>query len=206
MASPTATVNPAELRSLDATILRVAKATQRSVGDVVIQATVFAAQSAGKVTPLAKKNRRYRTVGKAWGEISAKARAKRDAKGIPWWARWSVRIWKRGIAGDVFVRTQQRLDKLRPTPRRGAARNSWTRALAMIGSRSTGYAPAAGSNLSVRRSGGSVIATRYTNFIKYLSQIAPNSAEVGMAKARGRMAKFYLPKVKRAAAAAMRSK
>lgn len=185
MIDPTATINARDIARLDNILLDVAVVTGRSVGQVIVQTTIFAAQSAAKATPLAKKNRRVVNVGR----MGKKARM---ARGVPWWASYSVEVWKKDKAHQLFVSTPARLAKYRPVPRRGLARASWMRSLSAIGGRPEGWAPAKVSRMTVTKKDGNIMSTRNDNFTKYMPKIAPSSGTVGLAKATNRMESAYL--------------
>jgi hypothetical protein len=179
-------------------IERAAFGSGRAVSEVIIQATIMATQSAAKATPQSKKNRKVID----YGRMSKKRKA---AQGIPAWAAYGIEKYKRGIMGTVFVKSRARADKLKVISRRGIAKRAWTRELGKIGGRpEAGKSIAGASALSVKKEGSQVRGTTYENRIKYLPQIAPQSAAIGLAAAASRVDKMMRPKVSSAIRSAAR--
>lgn len=195
---PTITTSPHDADRMARAIERVAFASGRAVSEVIIQATIMATQSAAKATPQSKKNRKVID----YGRMGKKRKA---AMGIPAWAAYGVEKYKRGIKGTVFVKSRARADKIKVISRRGIARRAWTRELGKIGGRAeVGKSIAGASTLAVKKEGSQVRGTEYENKIRYLSQIAPQSAAIGIAKAANRMSAMIRPKVTSAIRSAAR--
>ena len=118
---PTVSISQQQVRQLENTILRTIRESKKSVSGAMIQASVFASQSAAKGTPQAKKNR----PSKRYKSKRVMGNKTRDKKGVPWWAMGSVDIWKDGKEQTQFFRSELTFQKARAVPRRGLGKSVW---------------------------------------------------------------------------------
>ena len=182
---PTVSIDRQQLAEFERTIARTITQGKKSVSGAMIQASVFAAQSAAKATPQAKKNRkskRYRSK-RVFG---SRSRAKKD---IPWWSTGSVEIWSKGKLETTHFRKEGAFLKARTTPRRGLAKNVWRATAAKNAKRITGNANLVRkfSSTKVHKSQDMISRIVMTNALDYISKVAPDSASTGIKNANNRM-------------------
>jgi len=178
-------ISQADLMSLQRTIAETIKASQKSMTGAMLQASSFAAQSAAKVTPQAKKNRKSKRI-KAGRTKENKTRIK---NGVPWWAIGSVEIWKGGVMKNTFFLGENGFQRARATPRRGLGKRVW-RVTAAKGAAMFDNAGGFANRFATTRkqmTDGMLTSIEMTNALEYISKVAPQSAAIGVRMADNRM-------------------
>jgi len=184
-----------DMARLDDAILAVSRTARNGLEGTIKQATIFAVQSAAKVTPIAR-NRKLVNVSR-WG------RKKRIANDVPWWARYQVQVWKNEKPRDVYANDKAAAEKLKVPRFKGAAKMGWWATVRQWGKKP----PAAGSKLGriagrvaylvQTREKGTLVAAQAVNRVKYISRIAPDSGRIGLVKATNRIEAIYIKRVDR---------
>lgn len=201
---PTVSIDRQQLAAFERTIAKTIEQGKKSVSGAMIQAAVFASQSAagsvygqtnsGRFRKFGKKNRVSRRHSRrAFGK---KTRSKYQP---PWWSIGSVDIWAKGRMTTHHFRTESTFQKARPVPRRGLAGNVW---------RAAGAVKAAGiagvfmrsltqdtssrlvnaySENKTAKTGGMISRITMSNSLNYIQKVAPNSAREGIAVAERKL-------------------
>jgi len=209
-----ATIDPREIRALDKAIGDIGVLAGRDIGDVIRKASIRAAASAARDTPLAKKNRKHRRVSEKdrqaayqmrfGASLNTRRRFTKNrmnrAQFVPWWAKYRLTIYKKGIEGEIFLRTDSALARMKPTPRQGLARMAWRWGEKRV----KGYTSAKGPALAgkynqsiIEKMGSRIQSVTMRNTIPYIVAIAPQSAATGITSARKQIERYDLPRAER---------
>jgi hypothetical protein len=204
---PTMTIDRQQMSALESVIRETVETTKKGVSGAMMQAAVFASQSAagsvyGKVA-----SGRFRRFGKK-NRVSKKLKPVKQARdesgkflkgvnalgagGAPWWAVGYVEIYAKGKSKRHYFRTAKTFSKAKLIPRRGLAGNVWRAAgavkaasiegfmsRALIQDKNTRLIGAYSSN-SVSKSGGMISNISMSNSLSYISKVAPNSGREGV--------------------------
>jgi len=208
---PTVSIDRQELQAFERTIQRTAEQGKKSLSGAMIQAAVFASQSAagsvygqtnsGRFRKFGKKNRKSRRLKKLAPRRDKKGRFLSDDQyaGRPWWSVGQVEIWSKGVSQVAHFRTDAAFQKAKLVPRRGLAGNVWRAAGAVKAQGIEGIFQRALSASSDQRLIGSYSSNKVTktsgmisgismsNSLNYIQKVAPNSAREGVATARRKM-------------------
>jgi len=182
---PTVSIDRQQMMEFESTIARTIVQGKKSVSGAMIQASVFASQSAAKATPQAKKNRKSKRY-RAKRVFGSRSRAKKD---IPWWSMGSVDIWSKGKMETKHFRKDSTFFAAKAIPRRGLAKNVWRATAAKKAARMASNSGLARkySNTSISKTQDMISRIVMTNSLEYISRAAPRSAAEGVKNANNRM-------------------
>lgn len=212
----TAEVSQSDLERLAQLFRQVESTVHRETPALIRQSIIFALQSATKATKpgtrskLSTLEKKYRfrplvplsgnfyhdpATGNVFdagrqlsrGEV-AKRGLKKVTKGIKIWDRKANRFIVRPYAGTK-VDTSDPLFKI---PNAGAAKAGWLMAYRRLSGKAADLGGIRANLAAVKIS--SVMA-EVVNKVRYVSTISPDSAAAGVAAARARMEKIYIPKI-----------
>jgi hypothetical protein len=204
---PTVSIDRQQMMALESVIRDTVETTKKGVSGAMIQAAVFASQSAagsvyGKVA--SGRFRRFGAKNRASKKLKPVKQARDEngkflkgvsslgAGGAPWWAVGQVEIYAKGKSKIHYFRTAKTFTKAKLIPRRGLAGNVWRAAgavkaasiegfisRALQQSRDTRLVSAYSSN-SVSKTGGMISNITMSNSLSYISRVAPNSGREGV--------------------------
>ena len=201
---PTVSIDRQQMMEFESTIARTIIQGKKSVSGAMIQASVFASESAagsvygqvksGKFRQFGKKNRNGRRLkrlklrrDKKTGKLIAQKSGKR-----PWWSIGYVDIWSKGKETRQYFRTAKTFDKARQVPRRGLAGHVWRAAGAVKASGieaiarqafnrgSTMRMIGAYSDNNTTKTDGYISRVTMSNSLDYIQKVAPNSGREGV--------------------------
>lgn len=204
---PTLTIDRQQLKTFENTIKRTILEGKKSVSGAMIQASVFASQSAAGSVYGQTKAGRFRSFGKKSRKSRRHKRVKQAkdergqfVKGVstmgqdgrPWWSIGSVDIWSKGKMKRQHFRTLATFKKAKAVPRRGLAGHVWRAAgavkasdiakLSMQGVKQ-GSSPrliGAYSDNKTTKTDGHISRIQMSNSLDYISKVAPNSGREGV--------------------------
>jgi hypothetical protein len=175
---PIVTIDRQQLIDFERTIASTIEQGKKSVSGAMIQASVFASQSAagsvygrtnsGRFRQFGKKNRNSRKHKRIEQAKDARGRFIRGVSAIgkdgrPWWSIGSVDMWAKGKKNKRHFRKLSTFNKARRIPRRGLAGHATTKTDGMI------------SRIVM------------DNSLQYIQKVAPNSAREGIAVANRKL-------------------
>ena len=200
---PTVSVDAQDLARLSRTIEETIAVSKKSVSGAMIQASVFASQSAagavygesnsGRSRRQGKKNResrKHKRVAQSRGERGRflPGQSTMGKNGIPWWSIGSVDIWTKGKKKTTHFRTAAAFNKAKPVPRRGLGGNVWRMTAAKsAGAMSDASLARKFSTTEITKVGDLISGIKMTNSLDYISKVAPQSAAVGVRNAEARL-------------------
>jgi hypothetical protein len=207
---PTVSIDRQQLNAFEKTIRDTIQQGKKSVSGAMIQASVFASQSAassvygrtpsGRGRRFGKKNRASRKLRQLKAPRDKKGRLIKQTNGKrPWWAVGRVEVWSKGVKKDAYFRTAAAFQKAKPVPRRGLAGNVWRAAGAVKAAGIAGVfqrsltmgkearITGAYASNSIQKTNGMISRVSMSNSLRYIQKVAPNSAREGVAYANKRM-------------------
>lgn len=209
---PVVTIDRQQMMDFERTIARTIVQGKKSVSGAMIQASVFASQSAaGSVYGKPNSGKRFRSFGKKTrnGKRLKRLKLRRDKKTgkliaqksgkRPWWSIGYVDIWSKGKETRQYFRTIQTFNKAKQVPRRGLAGHVWRAAGAVKASGiesiarqafnrgSTMRMIGAYSDNKTTKTDGMISNIKLSNSLEYISKVAPNSAREGIAEANKKL-------------------
>lgn len=179
---PEITVDMRTVRDLDNSLELLALATGKSIGQVVEQASFWSAQSAAKVTKMARKKIRTN------GRLPAS-----NAFGAVGW----VHVWIKNVFSTRTYSTEASYQKARPTPRRKLAKNAWIASARTLRRTPLLENPTYAKRYSrakVQKRGEVTEAVALVNQLNYIKKIAPNAPRIAVHKTDKRV-QGYLKRV-----------
>jgi len=207
---PTVSIDRQQMMDFESTIARTIVQGKKSVSGAMIQASVFASQSAagsvygkvksGKFRRFGKKNRKSRKLKRTAQARDAKGRLIKGVSalgknGRPWWSIGSVDIWSKGKMTTTHFRTVKTFSKAKQVPRRGLAGHVWRAAGAVKASGiesiarqafntgSTMRMVGAYSDNNTTKTDGMISRVKMSNSLDYIQKVAPNSGREGVREA-----------------------
>jgi len=218
---PTITVSQSDVARINEIIHKIAKSARRVKG-ITTQAMVFALQSAAKATKpgsgtsLKKLPRKFRLrpietmpttyfwyrwitgtgntgIFRSDSQIRDRKDITRIKRGIKFWNKksqdWDY-IPYEGGAGKY-----NEGEKRARIPAAGWAKLGWLKTLPALGGKQPDVSPRAAVSTLTRRETANDISLRADNLVAYIHRTSPQSAAIGIEKARNRIEKIYLPKL-----------
>jgi hypothetical protein len=218
---PTITVSQSDVARINEIIHKIAKSARRVKG-ITTQAMVFALQSAAKATKpgsgtsLKNLPRKFRLrpietmpttyfwyrwiTGTGNTGIFRSDSQIRDRKDITRIKR-GIKFWNRKIQGWDYIPYEGGAGKYNDSqprariPFAGWAKLGWLWNLSLLGGKQPDVSPRAPVSEFSRRETANEINLRVVNRVDYAYKTSPQSAAIGLEKARNRIEKIYLPKL-----------
>lgn len=200
---PTVSIDRQQLADFERTIARTITQGKKSVSGAMIQASVFAAQSAAKSVYGLTKGGNGRSMGAKNRKSRRhtpreKGKSTRSKFQAPWWSVGSVDIWSKGKMKTKHFMKESTFQRARAVPRRGLAGNAW-RATAGKGMKGfgTGQIARRHSSRKVTKTNDLVSRIKMSNSLEYIQKVAPQSAQDGIKKATNKLQAFLDKKLAR---------
>ena len=167
-------------------IAKSVKLTGRKIESVVMGAAIWFIQSSRKATPTARKGTKREIVDN-WERLTTGGKKKLLKRGDA--RQWAIEVLRQDGNGGTktrYVPTDDKNDPRRKVPHVGAAKNSWNGMLRDL-SRSANMGPGSAAGEARKRVYPDAAAVTLTNYLSYLTAIAPDVGRIAENKTVKRM-------------------